>query len=109
MLDWRGELVAAHVEAAAIDAAEAVVDDAVEEARDLTPVDTGRARDSLRREDSGLTIHWGYHATNERGFPYPLLLEIGQSGRTGHHALRRSADRHYPRLVPEISRRFGRG
>ena len=99
-LQWRGDIVAARVEHAAAEATRETVDDAVEGTRADTPVDTGRARDSVRRENDGLAITWGYHVR------YGIFIEIGSRGRAGAHAMRRNADRAYAGLVGRIRRRL---
>lgn len=97
-LHWKGDAVVARVERDAAAAMVETVDEAVIDARAETPVLTGAARDSLTREDDGLTIHWGYHVA------HGLWLEIGARGKAGLHAMRRAADRHYPRLAGRIGR-----
>lgn len=96
-LEWRGEEIVQAIERAAGRSAERVVDRAIEFVEANTPVDTGRARDSVRRESGGLAIVWGYHVG------YGIFIEVGEQGRTGHHALRRAADLYYPTLAPAIA------
>ena len=98
LLEWYGDRVERAVVAAAGRATTAIVDDAILDARRDTPVLTGAAARSLEREGEGLDVAWGYHV------PYGLFIEIGANGRTGHHALRRAADTHYPRLAGRIRR-----
>jgi hypothetical protein len=100
LLEWRGDLIADLVERAAAEATRETVDDAVEGARADTPVETGRARDSIRRENEGLSISWGYHIR------YGIWIEIGARGRAGVHAMRRNADRAYAGLTGRIRRRL---
>jgi hypothetical protein len=100
-LIWKGDAVVAKIERAAARATVETVDDAIADARSDTPVDTGRARDSLRRENDGLAVRWGYHVR------YGIFIEIGERGRAGVHALRRAADRHYGQLAGRIRRGLG--
>lgn len=104
--EWYGDRVAANVHQAAERGTVAVVDAAVQDAREHTPVLTGEARDSLRRDGDGLDIAWGYHVTDEQGRDRGLFIEIGANGKPGAHALRHAADVHYPRLPGEIARRI---
>jgi len=114
MLDWRGESVARAAMDAMVDAAEEAVDDAVAESAANTPVLTGEAAGSVRRESreslelvdpstlKPARIVWGYHVR------YGIFIEIGDRGRPGQQALRRAADSHYPRILPMAAARFGR-
>lgn len=101
--EWYGDEVAR----AAVDAAEAaaieIVDAAVEEAKRRTPVDTGAARDSIHRENTGAEIVWGFHV--EHGF----YIEVGANGRAGRYPLRGAADVTYAGLPAAAARRFGYG
>jgi hypothetical protein len=99
-LIWRGKEVAAKVKRAAEEATVETVDVAVVETQANTPVLTGRARDSVARDNEGLSVTWGYHV------PYGIWIEIGARGRTGVHAMRRGADRAYAGLVGRIRRRL---
>lgn len=108
-LEWKGDAVADRVERAAAEGTEQTVDAAVQEARHHTPVLTGAARDSLRREGDGLAITWGYHVTDEQGRDRGIWIEIGANGRPGVHALRRAADSQYPQLPTRIRRSLSRG
>jgi hypothetical protein len=103
-LEWNGDAVERAVVRAAAHATVAIVDECVVEARHNTPVLTGAARDSLEREGEGLDVAWGYHVADERGRDRGIWIEIGANGKTGHHALRRAADTHYPRLAGRIAR-----
>lgn len=95
-LTWRGDVIVRQIESAAERQTARVVDRALETAKADTPVLTGDARESLRRESAGLAITWGYHVG------YGVFIEVGSEGRAGHHALRRAADIHYPELAPGI-------
>lgn len=99
-LQWRGELVVARIERAAVAATRDTVEAAAAGTRADTPVLTGRARDSVRRENDGLAITWGYHV------PYGIFIEIGARGKAGVHAMRRNADRAYAGLAGRIRRRL---
>lgn len=103
---WYGDRVAANVHRAAVEGTVATVDAALEDARQHTPVLTGEARASLRRDGDGLEIAWGYHVTDEQGNDRGLFIEIGANGKPGHYALRHAGDVHYPRLAGEIARRL---
>jgi hypothetical protein len=105
-LEWNGEAVERAVIRAAVAGTVAIVDECVGDARHNTPVLTGEARDSLEREGEGLDVAWGYHVADERGRDRGIWIEIGANGKTGHHALRRAADTHYPRLAGQIARRL---
>lgn len=106
-LEWKGDLIVAKVERAAVSAVGETVDAAVELAAGRTPVLTGEARDSLRKEGSGLSVTWGYHVLDEQGHDRGIWIEIGARGKSGAHALRRSADDTYPTLATRIARRVG--
>ena len=99
-LHWNGDAVARRVETAAAQATEETVDEAVTEARGDTPVLTGAARNSLRRENDGLAVRWGYHVR------YGIFIEIGSRGKAGIHALHRAADHQYGTLAGRIRRRL---
>lgn len=100
-LVWKGDAVVARVERAAAGAMAETIDEAIADARPDTPVDSGRTRDSLRREGEGLSLRWGYHTR------WGIWVEIGSRGRAGVHALRRAADHQYGRLTERIRRRLG--
>jgi len=97
---WHGDEIALRLERAAAEATEATVDAAIEETQAGTPVETGRARDSVRREGSGLAITWGYHVG------YGLFIEVGEQGRAGHHAMRKAADHQYAQLPERIAEAY---
>lgn len=93
---WHGEEVYARVVEAAKVATEETVDEAIVDTQANTPVLTGAARASVRREGGGLSITWGYHVA------YGLFIEVGERGRAGVHAMRRAADKNYARLAMRI-------
>lgn len=103
-LEWRGDIIVRKIEARAAEATVTIVDRAVDDARGDTPVLTGEARDSLRRENEGLSVVWGYHVVDEYGNDRGIWIEIGARGKPGAHALRHAADVHYPDLAGEIAR-----
>lgn len=105
MLEWEGELVAARAEHAMVDAMADVIDhECVPDAQIHTPVETGAAREGLRRfSEGGLAQTWGYDVD------YGIFIEIGSTGHVAHHALRRAGDAHYGDVVPNAARRFDRG
>jgi hypothetical protein len=100
LVAWNGDAIARDIERAAREGTVATVDAAVDMARPNVPVETGRARDSLRREGDGLDISWGFHVA------YGIWLEIGEQGRAGLHILRRAADATYGSLVSRIRSRM---
>lgn len=92
---WNGErIVGAIIESAGRSRDRVIEERCVPDAKAETPVDTGTARDSVRHEGGGV---WGYHVR------YGIFIEVGAEGRSGHHALRRAADTHYPELAPMIA------
>lgn len=97
IFEWRGDAVADHVTRAAVEGTVETVDAAVEVARANAKVLSGAARDSLRREDSGLVVRWGYHVR------YGIYIEIGARGLPGDHNLRSAGDAEYPRLASRIA------
>lgn len=99
MLEWHGDRIRDRISNAADGAVEETVNEAVGEAAIHTPVETGRARDSLAVEMENGRATWGYHVR------YGIWIEIGARGRAGVHALRRAADRTYGRLPERIVRR----
>lgn len=100
-VEWYGDQLKARMHVARTLAAGDVADNAIGEAGPMTPVDTGRARNSLAVERRGTAAIWGYHVG------YGIWIEIGARGRAGVHALRRAADRTYGRLSGRIAARFG--
>ena len=99
-LRWKGDQVVRNVEVAAVAGTVETVDAAVSDAQGNTPVLTGAARDSLTRENTGLSVRWGYHVV------YGIWIEAGARGKAGVHALRRAADAQYGRLASRIARRL---
>lgn len=108
-LEWRGDAIKAKVHQAAAEATTETLEAAIDDARINTPVLTGEARDSLRRDNDGTDQTWGYHVVDEEGRDRGIWIEIGANGRSGHHALRRAADNQYPRHAGRIARRFNGG
>lgn len=67
-------------------------------AKKITPVDTGRLRNSIAHAVSGDSAYIG---TNVE---YALPIELGSRGREGHHMLKRAATEHideYKRLLTD--------
>lgn len=79
-------------EAIAADAAEAVA----AEARRLAPVKSGRLRDSIAvttgRDDEGVYGDVSADATDEKGRPYPLFVEVGTQDAPAEPYLRPALD-----------------
>lgn len=97
-LTWHGDRIVRAIEASAERQTHRVVDAAVEQTKANTPVLTGAAKDSVRKESSsGREVVWGYHVG------YGVFIEIGWSGATGNHAMRGAADATYPALAPGIA------
>jgi hypothetical protein len=102
-LEWKGDTIVAKALHAAGQAMDAVASDWEHDAAADTPVLTGAARDSVFVEGTGLDRTMGY------GVPYGIFIEIGANGRAGHHALRRSGDRHFGQLAGRTASRLQHG
>ena len=110
---WNGDAILRKAGVAIEGALKAAADEAVQDAKRLVPVDTGRLRRSIHA--TPVTERKGIYETdvvadaeNEQGKPYGAYVELGSRGRRPQPYIVPAAEQADKALVPELRRRLRR-
>lgn len=108
-LDWRGSEIASMVRRTARTAMDDTLDAAVKRAKQLAPVDTGRLRNSIRKERLSETYN-GMKGEISANTTYALYVELGTVKMRAQPYLRPAMDaefRKFPKTLADRVQRLG--
>lgn len=96
----------ARIERAVIGGIDAVTAKAAKAAKPLTPVRSGRLRDSMRNEPARTRGDQVVGSFGSYDVPYAIYVEKGTRRMAGRFMLQRAADATFPDVVKEIRSRL---